>query len=82
MGVGQKMGRPTWGLMKGQMPPTIRCTTCKGYVNIILGPPVVPLYNCFGGGFPYYNRLHTKNGTLILTSPLEDLATNSPLWFL
>ena len=28
----------------------------------------------FGGGFPYFNRLQKKVGTLILTSLLEDLA--------
>ena len=46
--------------------------------RLVLGR-VVPFYISFSrGGFPYYNRLLKKNGTLILTSPLEDPALGEP----
>ena len=42
--------------------------------SICLGPPVVPCYPFFGGGFFDKNWLQKKVATLILTSLLEDLA--------
>ena len=44
------------------------------FVGWFLGPPVVPLYPVFGEGSPTkINYRKKKQGTLILTSPLEDL---------
>ena len=46
-----------------------------------LGPPVVPFLTLFWGSSPKINVLK-QVGTLILTSLLEDLVTEQPLFFL